>query len=129
MKTDAETIKVKLQKSRKILNEVEILMSNSFYETLVNRLYYASFHAASAALLTKNVKPYTHKGVQQMFGLHFVKTKIVPPEMGRIFSESFFMRQYIDYDDYADIGNEKAEELFKQVTEFVNNLENIILDK
>ncbi len=57
-----ETIKLKLSKARSLLFEIEILMANKFYNSVVNRLYYSCFHTIKALLLTKDFMPKTHKG-------------------------------------------------------------------
>lgn len=46
--TKHQAIQLKLHKARSILNEVHILLQNKFYTTVVNRLYYACFHATKA---------------------------------------------------------------------------------
>lgn len=43
---------------------------------------------------------HTHGGAIGLFGLHFVKTGIVPPELGKFYSELFELRQTGDYDDW-----------------------------
>ena len=41
-----QAIALKLQKAHSLLNEAEVLMENKFYATVINRLYYACFHAS-----------------------------------------------------------------------------------
>ncbi len=40
-----EAIKIKMQKAEAFMTEVEPLLQNRFYNTLINRLYYSCFHA------------------------------------------------------------------------------------
>ena len=37
-----------------------------------------------------------------MFGLHFIKTKLISKDLGKFFSNIFNMRQTGDYDDFID---------------------------
>ena len=50
-------------------------------------------------LIKHEIKAQTHKGVRQMFGLHFIKTGIINQETGKFYSDIFDMRQTGDYDD------------------------------
>jgi len=57
------SIQLKLAKARSLLAEVDVLMQHQFFITAVNRLYYSCFHATKALLLTKDMVPKTHSGV------------------------------------------------------------------
>lgn len=48
----------------------------------------------------------THSGVRHVFGLKFIKTGILPAEMGRLYHRLFSMRQTGDYDDAYDVAAE-----------------------
>lgn len=52
-------------------------------EAIVNRLYYACFHAAQAVLYTEGYNPNTHSGVVRLFGREFVNTGRVIKHDGR----------------------------------------------
>ena len=68
-----QAIALKLQKAHSLLNEAEVLMENKFYATVINRLYYACFHASKELLLTKDLTPKTHSSVISMLHQHFVQ--------------------------------------------------------
>ncbi len=65
-------IKLKIDKAKTLMNEVEILIQNNFYNTAVSRLYYSCFHATRALLLTKDLITKTHSGVLANLHKHFV---------------------------------------------------------
>lgn len=96
----SELIKYRMNRAKETLNEVHLHIGNELWNTAVNRLYYACFYAVSALLLKNNIIASTHAGTRQMFGLHFIKTGIIPRESGKFFSEIFDMRQTGDYDDF-----------------------------
>jgi uncharacterized protein (UPF0332 family) len=73
MSSRHESIKLKLAKAKKLLAEVNVLMSHQFYATAINRAYYSCFHATKALLLTQGLIPKTHSGVVSMLHEHFVK--------------------------------------------------------
>ena len=69
MKTKEEIVRKRLSKAIVTLNQIQVLMENHFYEIVANRIYYACFYAASAALYQMNVQAKTHKGVHQLKNL------------------------------------------------------------
>jgi uncharacterized protein (UPF0332 family) len=107
-------------KARETLKEVDILMENELWNTAINRLYYASYYAVIALLISQKIKTTTHAGARQMFGLHFIKSGIIEKELGKFYSDIFDMRQSSDYQDYIDFTKE-------DVLDLVQPAENLIL--
>jgi uncharacterized protein (UPF0332 family) len=108
------------------LKAAVLLMENGFYDEGVSRLYYACFYIARALLLQDNVRPTTHKGVQQMFGKHYIVTNILSRETGKFFAELFFMRQESDYSDITEINKEVINELLGAAQGFISEIEKLI---
>lgn len=82
--------------------------------------YFPCFHATSALLINNCIEAHTHAGVRQAFGLNFVKNGPVSNEDARIFSRIYNKRQTSDYDDFKDITMSEANQLYPEVTRFVN---------
>lgn len=68
-----DLIEYRTDRSVETLKEAKAMVENEFWNASVNRIYYACFYAVSALLLKKNVDTSSHKGIRQMFGLHFVQ--------------------------------------------------------
>lgn len=77
---DRATIQQKLEISQALFNEVSVHIRNRFYNTAINRLYYACFYATQAMLLMLNLTPKTHKGVAQLLHKHFVNQGLFEKE-------------------------------------------------
>ncbi len=77
-----------------------------YLEITANRLYYAAYYAASALLIANEIRVKSHEGCIGQFNLHFVKTGLVPIEMGKLFSILFDMRLTGDYSDRFDLSEE-----------------------
>jgi uncharacterized protein (UPF0332 family) len=95
-----ELVGYRLTKAKDTLQEIDILIENKLWNTAINRLYYACYFAVSGLLLKHKINAQTHAGVRQMLGLHFIKTGIIPNELGKLYSNLFSMRQSSDYDDF-----------------------------
>lgn len=107
------------QRAQETLAEVPFLKQQGYYNTAVNRLYYACYYAAIALLIKQGLTPGTHAGVKQMLGLHFVATGRLSREIGRIFSLLFERRHSSDYDDFAYSTEEEIDELMPKAETFI----------
>jgi uncharacterized protein (UPF0332 family) len=57
--TTSDLINYRLKRAKDTLHEVDDLIRLSYYQTSVNRLYYACFYAISALLVQSNIKTRT----------------------------------------------------------------------
>ncbi len=122
-----DLIAYRLSKAKDTLVEVELLINNNLWNTVVNRLYYACYYAIKALLIDKGIKAETHNGVRQMFGLHF-KTGIIEKELGKFYSDVFDMRQTGDYEDFIDFGKEDVMDLIEPANNLINKIESLLLN-
>ena len=82
-----DLINYRIDRSLETIREAEIMMRNCFWNAAVNRIYYSCYYAVSGLLIRKAIDTSTHKGIRQMFGLHFVQAGLVSKEDGRFFSD------------------------------------------
>ncbi len=117
-----EYIEEELQDARDALSDAEKMRRAGVTdEALVNRLYYACFHAVSAVLASKGVEVTSHRGLVAMFGKEVVNEGDASAENGRFLNTMQMYRQTADYEHkpiQADV-----DELFEQTTEFVAAME------
>ena len=87
-KLDAESRKAivdyRLERAFDTLKEADYNTEGGYYNAAVNRLYYACYYAASALLLDNEVTAHTHNGVKIQLSLHFVRTRLLSIEHGRL---------------------------------------------
>lgn len=121
-----DLIQYRLLKSRETFTEVHDLIQLGYFNTAINRLYYASFYAIVALLLKHNVLTKSHAGVRQMFGLHFVSKNLISSKVGKTFSELFDKRQKGDYNDFFDFTENDVLELLEPTENLISEIENII---
>jgi len=92
----------------------------------MNRLYYSAYYAVMALLLNKNLKPTTHNGAKTNFTQYFIKTELIPKELGKMYSQLFTWRQKGDYDDLFDFDKQKVEPYFEPVKELIRKIEKLL---
>lgn len=118
----------RMGKVRQLLHDVDVLIENELWNSTINRMYYACFHAVSALLIKNGIEVKSHMGIRQAFGLHFVKAGKVSLEYGRIFSRIYDKRQSSDYDDFIDFTKEEVEKLYPQIKSFIMVIGNLVED-
>ena len=97
----------------------------NYIEVTANRLYYAAFYAVSSLLIAYEIPAHSHDGNIQMFGLHFVKTGVIPRDMGKLLKELFGMRQTGDYSDRFGLTEEDVIPKIQPTEDFVNHVTNM----
>ncbi len=106
------------------LYAAELLLNNSLYRACISRSYYALYHAGQALLAAKNINTRTHRGLIQQFGQNFIKTGELSPELSRILSDTFDLRQLSDYDETITINQRQAETTLKNTKMFIGEAVN-----
>lgn len=85
--------------------------------------------ATTAALITKDLVPQSHTGAIRLFGLHFVKSGIIPLKCGRWFNMIERARLEVDYEHKRKFTRAETEEALKEAKEFVEVIERLLLSK
>ena len=121
-----EEIRLLHDKAENFIKATQILIATEQYDSAVSRSYYAMFTMTQAVLLTQNYSFNTHSGLISKFSELFIKTNIFPKEFGRYLSKAFDKRSKGDYDIYANIDKELAENLLQTAILFNNALKNYL---
>ena len=100
-----------------------------YLEITANRLYYAAYYAASALLIANEIRVKSHEGCIGQFNLHFVKTGLVPIEMGKLFSILFDMRLTGDYSDRFDLTEEDVVPNIQPTQDFIIKVTDLAKEK
>jgi uncharacterized protein (UPF0332 family) len=94
---DERYVEEELAKAQQALNDAEQLASGGSDEGVVNRLYYAAFHAAQAALYDRGIEPSSHGAIRNRFGEALVLDGSVDRSQGRLLTTLADLRQQVDY--------------------------------
>jgi len=123
MTTKEMAIRNKLLKAKTLLNETDVLMQFKFYSTVVNRLYYASFHATKALLLAKDITPKTHNGVVAALHQHYVKPGNFEMNHASFYSRLMQERINGDYSDEMELDENEVAELIEPAKAYIRYIE------
>lgn len=120
-------IEDQLPQARQALSDAEGARDADLSETVViNRLYYACFHATQAVLYDRGYEPTTHGGVLTLFGSEVVGEGDAPREDGRFRNDLGELRQRADY-GYGTI-DEDVDALLTRTRQFVSRMESLRSD-
>lgn len=92
----------------------------------VNRLYYAVFYAASAALLDRGLSFKKHSGVRASFHREFIKTGLLGVEWGKLYDQLFEDRQEGDYVALITFEREYVESQLTRCAQFLDELQPLV---
>lgn len=119
-------INYRIQKAKETFTEVEVLLSNGFWNTSINRMYYASFYAVNALLIKHNVETSSHSGTRQKFGELFVKTEQISRDLGKHYTDLFEKRSKGDYNDFFDFDEETVRTLYPLTEALIVRIEELL---
>ena len=122
-----ELIDYWLKRADETLDEAKVLLKTGHHRGCANRLYYACFYAVNALLIGNNLSSSKHSGVMALFNKHFVKSGIIPVDMGKFYSGLFENRMESDYGDIVELAEEITEADVEAAFEFIEKIASILL--
>lgn len=115
-----EYVRRQLQLADEAVDDARYLLHGNRLKAAANRAYYGMFHAAVAALASaSNEIPKTHSGTISLFGRHYIRTGRISRQFARDLQNAYNLRQKMDYEAYAEIGDQQARESVERAQVFV----------
>lgn len=122
---DERYVREELHKAREALADAEALLdAGGSTEGVINRLYYAAFHAAQAALYDRDIEPASYGAVRNRFGEELVLDGMASRDQGRLLTTLADLRQQADY-GYDPVSADPAE-LHDRTRAFVDAMTSLV---
>lgn len=121
-----EYVKYRIKSAHMAFDAGIVLAKNEFWNSAVNRLYYALFYAVNALLVLEGINTKSHSATKSQFSLHFIKTGKFDKKYGRLFAEIFDWRQKGDYGNIFEFDQQSVQPLFEPIAEMIDLIENEI---
>ena len=122
-------IKLEIEKADESLKGSKILFNSALYDEAVSSAYYAMFHMTKALLLTINQEPSTHHGLIILFGLKFIKPKIIEETYNDMLIDAKEAREAGDYDAARKFTKEEAAEKTENADKFYSRISNYLKEQ
>ena len=119
-------IKYRLEQARETIDDAKLLIENSKFRSAVNRIYYAMFYSLLALGLKYRFETSKHSKLIGWFNKNFVHAGKLDKKYGRIINRAFVKRIKGDYDSYIEFDKETVENMFTNMKEFIEIIEDII---
>ncbi len=116
----------RLQRAKETILEVETHISNGYWNTAINRMYYACFYAVGALLIKQGVGTSTHSGTRQQFGQLFVKSGKIERSLAKHYTDLFEKRNKSDYNDFFDYDEETVKSLLPLSKQLIDVIEELL---
>jgi uncharacterized protein (UPF0332 family) len=119
-----------MAKATQAVTSARLLLDAEDVDGACNRAYYAMFSAARVALMNQGQQPEalkTHGSVIGAFGLHFVKTGLIPRETGKAINDVQEIRLAADY-TASNVSLADAIWAVKQAERFVSAVRGLLPD-
>lgn len=92
------TVERELQQAQQALDDATTARAAGLSDAaVINRLYYAAFHAVQAVLYDRGFNPTSHGGVLSLFGSEIIAAEDVPRKHGRFRNQLSELRKQADY--------------------------------
>jgi hypothetical protein len=108
------------EQAAECVEDARVLLENDRLAAAVARIYYAMFHAATAALLAKGIRRSSHHALLAAFGQSFIKTRELDERLYRDLRAAFERRQQADYEAIVEIDRQATAQLLEQAINFVD---------
>ncbi len=119
-------VELEIERAEKITEQFPTLQEQKYWDTLVNRMYYAVFHAVSALMIHNAIHVHTHRGTLIAFNKEFVRTGVFSEEEGHLFSKLEGMRERGDYNCFIDTTEEEIVPLIEPLKALIAKIKDKI---
>ena len=114
-----------MERAQEAIAEAELLFSEGYIRTSINRLYYACFYAVSALLM--GCSSAKHSGIRSLFHQKIVKNGLVNTSAGTLYNRLFDARQKADYADLINFEADIVSPWFDDVKALVKQIETLVI--
>ena len=121
-------VQLEMERANRTFSEVDVLRAESLWNGVCNRLYYAVYHAISALLIHDGHQVYTHHGSHALFGLHYIKTGVLPAEYGKLYNQLQTMREESDYNCAFEAEPQDLEDKIEPARQLIETIWTMVLD-
>ena len=106
-----------IARAESAFREAQTLIDASLPNGAVSRAYYAAFHMARAALLSRGIESKTHAGTMKLFHRELT-AKGVMPSFNKLLGDIQTARQSADYDAAISFTLDEAREVYDEAERF-----------
>jgi uncharacterized protein (UPF0332 family) len=124
-----QQIQAEWRRAQKALQAAQLLHQKGLSEDAISRAYYATMHAAKAALLVHDVVAESHAAVRRLFGQVLVMAEGMEREWAQILARGHDQRGAAEYNVDFEVDEGAAERLVRDAQRFVERMAAYVVSK
>ncbi len=124
-----ELIQYRLDEAKDTQTDVSLLISHDRLRAAINRIYYGMFYALLALGLKYNFETSKHLQLLGWFNKNFIHEGLIDTKYGKIINKAYNRRTKGDYDSYVEFDIDMINEMFVEMKDFINVIDEFIKDK
>ena len=128
-KDRAELIQYRLDEAKDTQTDVALLISHDRLRAAINRIYYGMFYALLALGLKYNFETSKHLQLLGWFNKNFIHEGLIDTKYGKIINKAYNRRTKGDYDSYVEFDIDLINEMFVEMKDFINAIDEFIKNK
>jgi uncharacterized protein (UPF0332 family) len=117
-----EELQKVIAKAKDCLEDARYLLKGERHDAAVNRAYYSMFTAIQGLMLDKGIFVKTHAGTKAKFHELFLKSGLLPMQLGKIFEDAISLRHEADYEYDEIISKEDAQQTINEAEYFMKSI-------
>ena len=117
---------IHLVDAKRTLRTARLILDDGDIRQAISLAYFIYLDAARAALISKGIAPQSHAGTNSLFGLHFIKTGLLPKKFAAHFSRLEKDRLEATYTKLKQFTTEDAERALERAEELVTAVETLL---
>ncbi len=115
-----------IEDAKQQLASAKLLLANGDIRRPIAMAFSIYEDAARAVLIAKGIAPKSHEGTQNLFGLHFVETSLIPKHFAVHFTRMYKDRNDATYAKQKNFDKEDAELALERAEELLTMAENLL---
>ncbi|MBR0277099.1 MAG: HEPN domain-containing protein [Clostridia bacterium] len=116
----------RIERSEECLKSANVLLGIDDFFAVLDRSFYAIFHAVRAIMALDGTDRRKHSGVISYFQQNYVKSGVFDKKYSEMVQDAFELKQECDYEDFYVLSKEEAITQLKNSNDFVNTVKKYI---
>lgn len=117
-----DVVQINLDKLDSFVSDCNKLREMELWNTLANRIYYATFQAVTALMISDGIEVKSHNGVVTLFGKHYVLTGKYSTADAQLYSQLQSLRELADYNGSFYTTRDKIIPLYDRALDLINRI-------
>ncbi|MEI6049806.1 MAG: HEPN domain-containing protein [Bacteroidota bacterium] len=119
-------IDYRIEQAKGLIKEIENLINSGSLLFAVNRIYYGMFYMLTALALKNKFETSKHQQLLGWFNKTYIYDEIIERKYGEYIRKAYKNRISGDYDTFIEFKNDEVLEMFEELKDFINTIDNFI---